>query len=37
MAQTAELLDPARQTLVAYGPAETDLLRVLPWTEVQEF
>jgi predicted Zn-dependent peptidase len=36
MDQTAEFLDPARWTLVAYGPAATSTLNVLPWTEIEE-
>lgn len=36
MEQTSEFLRHDRQTLVAYGPAETAGLGVLPWTEVLE-
>lgn len=36
MNQTAEFLDPARHTLVAYGPASADSMKVLPWTEIHE-
>ncbi|MDZ4803809.1 MAG: pitrilysin family protein [Candidatus Eisenbacteria bacterium] len=36
MDQTAEFLDPAQWTLVAYGPAATSELNVGGWTEVEE-
>jgi predicted Zn-dependent peptidase len=36
MEQTAEYLDPARWTLVAYGPAESRQLNVTGWTDVEE-
>lgn len=36
MSQTGEFLDPARQSLVAYGPAQVPALKVLPWADIQE-
>lgn len=36
MEQAAEFLDPDRQTLVAWGPAESQALNVRPWGEVEE-
>ena len=36
MNQTGEFLDPARQSLVAYGPAQVPALKVLPWVDIQE-
>jgi predicted Zn-dependent peptidase len=36
MEQTAEFLDPARWTLVAYGPAATRELNVAGWQDVEE-
>jgi predicted Zn-dependent peptidase len=36
MEQAAEFLDPARYSLVAYGPTETPTLDVLSWKDVEE-
>jgi len=36
MEQTADFLDPARWTLVAYGPAATKDLNAVGWQEVEE-
>lgn len=36
MNQAADSLASDRQTLLAYGPAETDTLKVLPWKDIQE-